>query len=402
MLFCNRQKLRKQGKSMSVDVNDDLQPTSRRRQAMVAGGRRQDDAVFTMADVASLKTDRTAEARINVARRLGLSLDRLGQGSTRDMAHGILQLLMRDVEQEVRKALAESVAASRTLPEDFALDFCRDDFEIARPVLENSPVLSDEKLADIVRTNAMQYALAIAGREQISEMLSQTLVDHGDESVVVRLVGNLGAKLSERTMMQIVDDYAGSRSVNERLVRRPALPPVIITEMVSIITNRLTWELVGRDRMDAQQAAQIVNATRERAKTSVEALGDVDRERAAELEDEFRNGELTPDRILDFLRHGDVASYEVGMSVMSDLPVDQVRRLSYDPDRRFLSGLCARAQFPTAHYITLRMALELAEATVTEEINHRGYSNEPMRLLQKQYETLVHDELAIDELLYGE
>ena len=34
------------------------------------------------------------------------------------------------------------------------------------PILERSPVLSDEDLVRVVRTNAMQYALAVAGRER--------------------------------------------------------------------------------------------------------------------------------------------------------------------------------------------------------------------------------------------
>lgn len=387
---------------MSINENSDAQPMSRRRQALVSGQRRQTDDTFTMADVSALQNDRTAASRARIARRLGVSLDGMQVGGTRDLAQGILGLLVRDVEAEVRHSLAHAVAASKTLPVDVAIKLATDDISIAQPVLAQSPVLTDEHLIEIVRTNAMQYALAVAGREHVSEMLSDTLVEHGDESVVVRLVGNLGAKLSERTMLHIIDDYADSTDVNARLVQRPALPSNVIESMVSMIADRLTWDLVGRNQMDEQQATTIVNAVRERAAAEVTNREQADHQRVEVLREAYDSGALTAETLLGYLKQGDIAGLEVGLSLMSNLQVDEVRRLAYDPDRRYLSGLCARANFSTAHYITLRMALELAEATITEEANHRGYSSESIRYLQKQYELLSGDDLAIDELIYGE
>ena len=61
-------------------------------------------------------------------------------------------------------------------------------------------MLSDEDLVRVVRTNAMQYALAVAGRQRLSEMVSEALVDTGEAEVVARLVDNAGASLSQTTM----------------------------------------------------------------------------------------------------------------------------------------------------------------------------------------------------------
>ena len=52
----------------------------------------------------------------------------------------------------------------------------RDEVEVAIPILERSPVLSEAVLTDIVRTNAMQYALAVAGALGVAHML-QLLVE---------------------------------------------------------------------------------------------------------------------------------------------------------------------------------------------------------------------------------
>lgn len=388
---------------MTTDAFDDVHTVSRRRSALlVSEERRKSSETLSMADVAALKSDRSAAARAQIARRLGLSLDGLNVGNTRDLVQGILGLLVHDVEAEVRKALAETVAQSRALPPSVAEKLARDDIDIAIPVLEKSPVLTDDVLMDVVRTNALQYALAVAGRENISEGLSQTLVDHGDETVVVRLVGNLGAKLSERTLHQIVDDYAESKAVNDRLVQRPTLPSTVIENMVAVLTKRLTWDLMGRNEMDPNQASLIVDAVRARATEQLELRERSDHTRREQLAELHRNDVLEPELLLNYLKTGDIAGFEIGMSLLSGLGVDEVRRLAYEPDRRYLSGLCARAAFSTPHYITLRMALELAEATITMEVNHRGYSSDSIRYLQKQYDLLRTNDLAIDELIYGE
>ena len=72
-----------------------------------------------------------------------------------------------------------------------------DAIEVAGPILQRSPVLTDEDLVRVVRTNAMQYALAVAGRERLSEPVSDALVDTGDAEVVARLVDNAGRSISQ-------------------------------------------------------------------------------------------------------------------------------------------------------------------------------------------------------------
>ena len=61
------------------------------------------------------------------------------------------------------------------------------------------------------------------------------------------------------------------------------------------------------------------------------------------------------------LRDGDVASLEIGLGLHARLELIYVRRLLYHADRRHLAGLCLAAGFATPHYLTLRMALEIAE-----------------------------------------
>jgi uncharacterized protein (DUF2336 family) len=118
----------------------------------------------------------------------------------------VLQLLVRDLEVKVRQTLAEALAASPKLPVEVVRRLAHDDIAVAAPILERSQVLSDEELGEIVRSHAMQYALAVAGREHLPEFRSDILAETGDVKVVARLVGNAGAQISQGTLQRVAAD----------------------------------------------------------------------------------------------------------------------------------------------------------------------------------------------------
>src|SRR5690349_16222905 len=85
-------------------------PTGRRREALLRGDAGPRNAPgLTPEDVRALQQDRSPDNRAVVAAKLGRQLDELSQGSGRDLAHAVLELLVRDMAKEVRQALAEAV-----------------------------------------------------------------------------------------------------------------------------------------------------------------------------------------------------------------------------------------------------------------------------------------------------
>jgi hypothetical protein len=193
----------------------------RRRAQLVQGTTSPSDGRrLSLADVQALQADPSPENRVALAAKFGRQYDQLVSGETRPLADAVLELLVRDVERKVRQALAEAIAGSPNLPSKVAVDLARDEIDVARPILERSPVLSDADLADIVRSHAIRYALAVAGRERLSEHLSDLLADTGEPQVVARLVGNVGAQLSAETLSRITEDHSDDCDVQDRLIRR--------------------------------------------------------------------------------------------------------------------------------------------------------------------------------------
>jgi uncharacterized protein (DUF2336 family) len=349
-------------------------------------------------DVEHIRTG-TAQARAHLATKFGRQYDELVGGGTRLLANAVLELLVRDVEKAVRQALAEEVAASPNLPCEIANTLARDDIDVARPILEASPVLTDEDLIDIVRTHALQHALAVAGRERLSAEVADTLVEVGSIEVVRRLAGNAGADFSEKTVRQILADHFADGEVRDRLVRRPALPYELVHKLVGEVGERLEWVLVQERRMTGLEARQLMRAVRETA-----TLGFVAREHAARtLEGEMRwrlaAGELGPETVLRCLRDGAVRDFEAALAVLAGVAVETARRILYGMDKRGIAALCIRAGFGVAHYIALRMVLDLVEAGVAGRSAEVAYSDTNLRFIQRQYEQMLLDHDLVGSLL---
>lgn len=352
-----------------------------------------------MADVEELRRSRSPQARANIAAKFGAQYGELATTDNADLAKAVLLLLVKDVEKEVRRTLAEAVADCEELPPDVASRLARDDIEVARPVLERSPVLSDEELIEIVRTNSIQYALAVAGRERISEAVSEALVDSGDEQVVVRLTGNVGAELSRRTLQRIAEEFRESRPVQDRLVKRPALPYELVEQLVGVIGDRLQWELLRDRRISPEKARQLMEAIRDRVSIALVAREHGDHGLERHLRERWVAGELDGEDVLRFLRDGDIAAFETAFTVMTRLGLRTVRRLLYNSDRRCLAALCIKAGIATPHYVGIRMALELAEQCLETAGEQKAYSSETLMYVQAQYERMRLQPEKVEQLI---
>ncbi len=360
---------------------------SRRRAALMQRGAEVAERLAAK-DVATLQKDPSAANRALVARKFGAQYDELAENAPRDLVKALLNLLVGDVETQVRRSLALAVASSDQLPATVASRLARDRIEVAQPVLEQSPLLDDAELIDIVRTNAMQYALAVAGRERVSEQLADALVDSGKQPVVARLVGNAGAALSAKTLKRVMEDWQGDRQVQDRLVRRPALPFEMIEHMVGAIGDRIEWELVQSRRMDPHEARSLMQAVRDRTAVGLTAKEHGDRKLEVHLRERLSTGELGHDDLVQFLREGDVAAFEQTLGLMAELEQKTVRRFAYNDDRRYLAALCLKAGLPAPHYLTIRMALELAARSVGPTGEDDTFSSDAMQFVHRQYEEL--------------
>ncbi|HEX2479742.1 MAG TPA: DUF2336 domain-containing protein [Geminicoccaceae bacterium] len=377
--------------SLSGQYHQGPQAGRRRARLIQGSATAANPPALSLADVQALQDDPSPPSRAALAGKFGRQYDHLVEGDTRTLAQAVLELLARDAEKTVRQAVAEAAAASANLPPGIARRLANDDLEVARPILTYSPVLTDDHLVEIVRTRAVPYALAVASRERLSESLSEVLADTTEAEVVAALTGNPGAELSVATLRRIADEYRDDRAVQDRLIRRPALPYELVDQLITALGERLEWDLIRQRRIGKAEARQLMTAARERAALSTVAREQEERSIERELRHRFTAGDLGPEDIVRFLRDGEIARLEAGLALLAGLDLLRVRTLLYGMNKRGFAALCARAGFGAPHYIALRMALDLAEQRLDGSDPESAYASEAIAAAQQQFDQIRSD-----------
>lgn len=119
-----------------------------------------------------------------------------------------------------RAELAERLADVDEAPRTLVLRLATDVIGVARPILERSPVLTDEDLSGIATTQSDDHRYAIGGRASLSAPLAEVLVSRGSARVLERVASNDGAELSPASLTTLVERSQGEAGLEVTLASR--------------------------------------------------------------------------------------------------------------------------------------------------------------------------------------
>lgn len=383
-----------------------------------------DDAAPTLAQLMSkLSRSATTESRGEVADAIGRSIDSAELGPVeRDIALDIVRKLAGDLEQQVRRTLADAVRQSVGLPHDVALKLAKDVAEVALPIISDSVVLTDGDLVTIVEEGDSDKQLAIANRDEVSEVVAGALVDRGNEDVVVAVVSNPGADLSEPALGTALDRFGDSPRLQTPMVGRATLPVAVAERLVSLVSDKLKDELVRRHEISPDMATDLVLEGRERATLAL-LSDDAGGQKVEDLVREMaRNGRLTDSILLRAACTGDLAFVAAGLAVRAKIAFRNADLLVHDDGANGLKSLASKAGMSEHDRIILRAAVEVARSTemvdavdardrfaetvlervlTTFDADEAGFSEEDAEYLIKKLSkyTGKHKENAVADLL---
>jgi uncharacterized protein (DUF2336 family) len=92
--------------------------------------------------------------------------------------------------------VAKRLACLTEIPSVLARLLLRDDLEVARPLLEECPTLSESDLIDCVKNATVEHRRLIAARRGVGELVSEALIEVGEPIVTEVLLRNDQAELS--------------------------------------------------------------------------------------------------------------------------------------------------------------------------------------------------------------
>jgi uncharacterized protein (DUF2336 family) len=251
----------------------------------------------------------------------------------------VILRLSRDVERRARIELAERLAGIRNAPRKVVRDLAYDEaIQVAGPVLERSPRLDDEDLVAIARGQAQDHLLALSRRLELSDNVTDVLVERGDDRVARSVAENEGAKVSERSLARLVERASADAGLYDRLRRRRDLPLEELAHMIEIARERVRDSLKHEFSGMVEQVVNIAveQVTKAVTEPAPRATRPQSLERAAALVKQKAEGiGVVEDDVSEWIKAGRVEEALAAIAHLADMPVETVVRayegIHHDP-----------------------------------------------------------------------
>ena len=194
----------------------------------------------------------------------GLSLDE--QDKLRRTTIESLEILARDQVTRVRQILSDTLKDVANAPPEVIRRLAQDaELVVAGPVLEFSPVLTDEDLLQIIEVGPAEGALgAISRRSHVNERVADAVAASDDVDAIADLLTNPSAQIREQTLDSLIDRAPGVDLWHAPLVRRPKLPARAATRLAHFVADNLLIVLRERRDLDASVLEEVETVVRRR------------------------------------------------------------------------------------------------------------------------------------------
>lgn len=321
-----------------------------------------------------LARDHDEQVRLELAERvarLTTDLSEPDRGQAQLYVAETLQALAQDQTARVRRILAEALKSDPEAPHAVIQSLAReDDLEIASPVLEFSPLLTDNDLLEIIGEGCVSGKLrAISRRHGLGAEVADAIVASDDEPAITALLSNDSAQVREDTLEQLIERAAGVTAWHRPLVNRPRLSSSAAQKLATFVAHHLVRELQSRGDLDREVARRIGQELHRRLSEPEELEGS-----ASEPDPEA----TPPDE--KALEHAmqlvDLPAVRKGLSLRSNFDEAVVRKILESASAKAVTALVWKAD------LSMRFAIQLqtrvAKIPPSKVLQARGGTEFPL------------------------
>lgn len=320
-----------------------------------------------------LAADEDGDVRFDLADRVGRLVPGLSQDD-HDKAwrtvHQVLILLARDQLPRVRRALSEALKSLPNAPHDVVRTLALDpEATVATPVLEFSPVLTDEDLQEVIRSSPMTAQLvAISRRINVGEEVCMAIVGAGNVDAITALLKNDSAQIREETLDAIIDAAPRQVSWHEPLVHRRHLNAKAALRIAEFVAQSLVQTLAQRTDLDKETTATLGKMVLEKLRRDDERTGlspddpDVILDPAAlevakrQVDALAQRNRLRPEHIMmQLAADGSTSLVVAALARMADLPIAAVADVIRTGSAKGMLAVAWAADFTAEDAVQLQM-----------------------------------------------
>jgi uncharacterized protein (DUF2336 family) len=146
---------------------------------------------------------------------------------------GVLCHLAARVETRVKAELGARLAPLEYAPSGVVEQLAWDDeIAVAGTVLAHSSCLATGTLVEIAKAKGQDHLLAISGRTNLPEAVTDVIVDRGERKVIRRLADNASARFSDTGYKRMVAHAEADDELTEILGLRIDLPANFLRDLL--------------------------------------------------------------------------------------------------------------------------------------------------------------------------
>lgn len=244
----------------------------------------------------------------------------------------LFMTLVLDAERAVRRRLAERIADVTWAPKALIHVLSLDDIEIARPIIARSPILEDDDLVRLLIETTLEHQIEVARRPDIGEKVCETILNMGDPAVLAALAANYTASLPENGMRRLVEGARTMPALRSPLARHPHLTTALGTALYAWVGEVLRDALASRFELDPAALKEVMGEAVKEAKAAplgrpspLERPEDREAMEQRLIEKLDSAGQLKPGYLMRALREHKLSLFELGLSRLAGLPLDDLR-----------------------------------------------------------------------------
>jgi len=145
------------------------------------------------------------------------------------MFDDVICRLIENIGQPALVELSDRLASVGKCPENVISRLSNsDDIAVSGPALTMSNTLPDKMLVAIAGKKGQKQLAAIAGRKEISEAVTDVLVDRGNAEVSLKVSANRGARISETGFVKLINKAKKDRALATTISNRGDLPEELV------------------------------------------------------------------------------------------------------------------------------------------------------------------------------
>ena len=263
-----------------------------------------------------------------------------------------------ELEQEVREELANRLSSEPSAPRDLIKRLANDEISVAQPIIEKSSILNDEDLVEIARTKSQDHLMAMTRRSDISETVTDALVNHGSDQVVEGVVRNSGARISQTTMEQVVERSQGNESIQAPLIDRPDLPFEMMQGMFEQVSMELKQKILKQTKEIApEKLDDMLSSVRAKFDRKGRVRKRVLSKPELYVQDLEDKGRLNEGTLVTLIRSNKYPEFLVAFGKLTDIDITTAKRLAQDVSGEGLAIACKATGFDRSTFSSILMAL---------------------------------------------